>query len=105
MTVASYGPVTAVREDRGRFAALRERRVLVYWPHGFGDWVHLGVLAPLLEPSNRYAVTRFGDDCVSLMEGSPQMFALRSGVRANGDGAQLGIAHLGLRLKECNGSW
>ena len=32
----------AVREDRGRFAALRDARVLIYWPHGFGDWVHFG---------------------------------------------------------------
>ena len=33
------GPIPAMREDRTRFAALRDRRVLVYWPHGFGDWV------------------------------------------------------------------
>ena len=60
----------AVREDRGRFAALRGKRVLIYWPHGFGDWVTFGAIAPLLEPSNTYAITRFGDDYVSLMEGN-----------------------------------
>ena len=58
-----------LREDRGRFAALRDKRVLIYWPHGLGDWVHFGAVAPLLEPSNVYAITRFGDDYVALFEG------------------------------------
>ena len=41
--------VPAIREDRGRFAALRNARVLIYWPHGLGDWVHFGGVAPLLD--------------------------------------------------------
>jgi hypothetical protein len=92
-----------MREDRGRFAALRATRVLVYWPHGLGDWVHFGAIAPLLEPSNAYAITRFGDDYVSLMEGSALVVPLASGVRAPSDGAQLGAPHLGLELRRCNG--
>ena len=60
----------AMREDAGRFAGLSGARILIYWPHGFGDWVHLGAIVPLLEPSNTYAVTRFGDDYVSVMEGN-----------------------------------
>jgi hypothetical protein len=98
-----YGPLPALREDRGRFAALHERRVLIYWPHGFGDWVHLGYVLPLLEASNRYAVTRFGDDYVSLMEGNAVAAPLASGIRAPSDGAALGAAHLGLSLRRCNG--
>ncbi len=94
--------VTALREDRGRFARLSEARVLVYWPHGMGDWVHLGHVLPLLEPSNQYAVTRFGDDYVSMMEGSGAQ-ALYSGVRVPGDGAELGDRHFGVALRECNG--
>ncbi len=93
----------AVRDDRGRFAALRERRVLIYWPHGLGDWVHFGTLAPLLEPSNEYAITRFGDDYVALAEGCAGVKPLFSGVRAPSDGAPLGSPHFGLRLKQCNG--
>jgi hypothetical protein len=101
--VERYGPVTTIREDRGRFAALREKRILIYWPHGLGDWVHCGVLAPLLEPSNRYAVTRFGDDYVSVLEGSPRVEALFSGLRPAGDGAELGARHFGLTLRQCGG--
>ncbi len=94
--------VRAMREDRGRFAALHGERVLIYWPHGLGDWVHFGVVAPLLEPSNTYAITRFGDDYVSLIEGSPVQ-ALFSGTRAPNDGAERGARHLGMTLKECDG--
>jgi hypothetical protein len=92
-----------MREDRGRFAALRGERVLMYWPHGLGDWVHLGAVVSLLEPSNVYAVTRFGDDYVSVMEGNPRVQALFSGVRVPSDGGELGARHLGLTLKRCNG--
>jgi hypothetical protein len=103
VTISTYGPIRAMREDRGRFAALRERRVLIYWPHGLGDWVHFGYVAPLLEDSNAYAIARFGDDYASTFEESPLARALFSGVRAPGDGAELGAAHLGLTLRQCNG--
>jgi hypothetical protein len=93
----------AMREDRGRFAALRARRVLVYWPHGLGDWVTFGAIAPLLERSNAYAIVRFGDDYVSLMEGNELVEPLLSGVRAPGDGDAFGAPHLGLSLRQCDG--
>jgi hypothetical protein len=93
----------AVREDRGRFAALRDERVLIYWPHGFGDWVHFGGVLPLLEASNAYAITRIGDDYVSLMEGCSGVVPIFSGARAPSDGAALGASHFGLRLERCNG--
>lgn len=92
-----------MREDRGRFASLRDARVLIYWPHGLGDWVHFGAVAPLLEPSNAYAITRFGDDYVSLMEGNPIVQPLGSGDRELSDGSAFGKAHFGLRLRDCNG--
>jgi hypothetical protein len=96
-------PLPAVREDRGRFAALRCKRVLIYWPHGLGDWVTFGAVSPLLEPTNSYAITRFGDDYVSLMEGNATVQPLLSGVRAPDDGASRGVRHLGLNLKRCDG--
>ena len=102
MTISTYGPIRALREDRRRLAALRERRILIYWPHGLGDWVHFGYVAPLLDDSNSYAITRFGDDYVSVLEGSPLVRALFSGVRAPADGAGLGAAHLGLTLRQCS---
>lgn len=98
-----YGPIPTMREDRGRFAALRDRRALVYWPHGFGDWVHLGYVLPLLDPSNRYAVTRYGDDYVSVLDGNSIAAALHGGVRSPDDGSREGAAHLGLALRRCNG--
>jgi hypothetical protein len=93
----------AMREDRGRFAEVRGARVFVYWPHGLGDWTHLGAIAPLLEPDNAYAIARFGDDYSSLMEGHPTFVPLASGVRAPGDGGKLGARHLGLQLRRLNG--
>lgn len=93
----------AMREDRGRFAALRNERVFIYWPHGLGDWAHLAALLPLLEPSNTYAVARFGDDYSSLLEGDAYVRVLRSGVRALGDGSAVGAKHLGLELRRLNG--
>jgi hypothetical protein len=93
----------AVREDRGRFAALRGERVLIYWPHGLGDWVHAGYIVPLIEKSNAYAITRFGDDYVSMMEGASGVAPLFSGVRRPADGAEAGAPHLGLSLRRCDG--
>lgn len=95
--------VIAMREDRGRFARQTGRNVLVYWPHGFGDWVHFGGIAPLLEPSNRYAITRFGDDYVSVLDGCNVVTPLYSGQRSPGDGGAMGAPNFGLRLRDCNG--
>lgn len=92
-----------MREDRGRFASLRDTRVLVYWPHGLGDWVTFGAVAPLLEPSNAYAITRFGDDYVSVMEDNAIVQPVASGVRQIGDGAAFGKPHFGVRLRDCHG--
>ncbi len=103
MSAVARFEVRAMREDRGRFAALRDKRVLIYWPHGLGDWVTFGGVLPLLEPSNRYAITRFGDDYVSVMEGNAIVEPLAGGVRGLGDGTAFGTPHFGLRLRDCNG--
>ena len=36
-------------ERRHVFARVHGERVLIYWPHGFGDFVHFGYVLPLLE--------------------------------------------------------
>ncbi|MGH7737481.1 MAG: hypothetical protein ACREMP_06395 [Candidatus Tyrphobacter sp.] len=93
----------AMREDRGRFAALRDERVFVYWPHGLGDFAYLGVLLPLLEPSNRYALARFGDEYCALLDPNPHAEVLTSGTRAPSDGSEFGCAHFGLDLRRLDG--
>jgi hypothetical protein len=95
--------VRAMREDRGRFAAVRDSRVLVYWPHGLGDWATLSVIAPLFEPSNVYGIARFGDDYTSIMEGDRIFTPLRSGVLKPSDGSMAGTRNLGLDIRRCDG--
>lgn len=104
MTDATFALARAMREDRGRFAGVRDARVLIYWPHGLGDWVHLGAILPLLEPSNAYAVVRFGDDYGSLLENDPLVTLLPSGARAPGTGAEFGCAHLGVDRRRLRGA-
>jgi len=93
----------AMREDAQRFAGLTDARVLIYWPHGLGDWAQLGSIAGLLEPSNRYAITRFGDDYVSLMDNHPTLMPLYSGVRQPGDGERQGACNFGITIDQCDG--
>lgn len=92
-----------MREDRGRFATLRNERVFMYWPHGLGDWVHLAAILPLFDPSNAYAIARFGDDYSSVLEGNAHVRVLPSGARALGDGSAQGAKHLGLVLGRLDG--
>jgi hypothetical protein len=95
-----------MREDRGRFARVRDARVLLYWPHGLGDWVQLAYVLPLLEPSNRYYITRYGDDFVALMEGNAAITPLYSGVAQtrNAFGSAARDFHLGVSYAELDGS-
>ena len=86
-------------ERNGAFAKLRNERVLIYWPHGFGDFVHFGYVLPLLDTSNTYFITRFGDDFVHLYDGAQGVTPLYSGVRAIGDGSAQGARHLGVEWK------
>jgi len=89
-----------VYSDDGRaFGSVTNRRVLIYWPHGFGDFVHLSYVVPLLEPSNTYYLTRFGDDFVHLYDAGERVRPLFSGSRAPGNGSERGArAHFGLDL-------
>ncbi len=87
-------------ERGGYFARLRNRRVLIYWPHGLGDFVHLSYLVPLLEPSNAYYLTRFGDDFVHLYDEGEILQPMLSGVRAISDGSEFGARHLGIDFKK-----
>lgn len=81
----------------GAFAQLRNSRVLIYWPHGFGDFVHLSYIVPLLEPSNQYFLTRFGDDFVHLYDEGEIVTPIYAGTRTIGNGTNIGArAHLGL---------
>jgi|GEM_PF-1124120 len=90
-------------ERGGAFAHLRGERIAIYWPHGFGDWVHFGALAGLLSPENAYAIFRIGDDYSALFAGERPVVALPSGIREIGDGAREGARHLGLNWKRLRG--
>ncbi len=90
-------------EKRGEFARLRNTNVLIYWPHGLGDWVHLSVILPLLESSNRYYITRFGDDFVSVLDGNAYVRTIHTGGNQISDGTALGARHLGLDFKRIDG--
>ncbi len=86
-------------EKDGAFAAVRNSRVLIYWPHGFGDFVHLSYVIPLLEPSNEYFITRFGDDFVHLYDEGERVTPMYSGDRSIGNGSAFGVpAHFGLDM-------
>ncbi|HEX8807077.1 MAG TPA: hypothetical protein VF741_09005, partial [Candidatus Aquilonibacter sp.] len=86
-------------DDGRRFGWVTNRRVLIYWPHGLGDFVHLSFVVPLLEPSNTYYVTRFGDDFVHLYDVGERITPLFSGTKALGNGSAVGAKpHFGLDL-------
>jgi hypothetical protein len=92
--------IRVFRHNDEGFKALKNVNVLIYWPHGVGDFVFLGYILPLLEPTNRYWVTRFGDDMVSVMEGSELVTPIYTGqVKAN-DGRNWGNRHFGLKYEE-----
>jgi hypothetical protein len=100
MELAAKGAVTELPvydEHRGGFAALTGRRVLIYWPHGLGDFVHLAYVLPLLEPSNEYFLTRFGDDFVHLYDTAAIAHPIYSGERRIGAGSP---PHFGVNFKK-----
>lgn len=80
------------------FSDIRNSNVLFYWPHGFGDWVFLSYILPLLEPTNRYFITRFGDHNTAMMDGCAHVTPLYIGENQTDSGARAGCEHLGLRL-------
>jgi hypothetical protein len=93
-------------DDSGDFRKVSNANVLIYFPHGFGDWVQLSYVLPLLEPSNRYWITRFGDDNVALMENDAQVNPIYLGVNSAhcDDGKAFGCQHFGLDYERVNGS-
>ncbi len=91
--------------ERGGFSALRDANVLVYFPHGFGDWVQFSRVLPLLEPSNRYWMTRYGDDNVALIDRCRDAQPVYLGLNGtqNGDGAAFASRHFGLDYDTLDG--
>ena len=86
-------------ERHSAFSRLRDARVLVYWPHGLGDFVHLGTILPALEPSNTYTITRIGDDFVSIFDDAHGISTIQTGIRRIDDGSSYGSRHLGINFK------
>lgn len=88
-----------VHNNYPSFRRLSNTNILIYHPHGFGDWVFLSYILPLLEPSNRYFVARYGDHYASLFADSLSATSLYVGHNDTlcGDGGQFFNAHFGLR--------
>src|SRR5438093_6488526 len=97
-------PLRTFNPDRGGADEIRDSSVFLYFPHGFGDWVFLSFVLPLFHSSNRYFVNRFGDDNVSLFEGSAAATPLYTGYNRCGDGDLFGNQHFGLRHETLDGT-
>jgi ADP-heptose:LPS heptosyltransferase len=84
--------------ERGEVTRLRGENILLYWPHGFGDWVQLSYVLPLFERSNRYWITRFGDDNSTVMDGNRYVTPVLLGSNSAhcDDGGDFGNRHFGL---------
>ncbi len=91
--------------DRGSFKDLKNQNILIYWPHGFGDQIFLSYIIPLFEPSNRYFITRFGDDNVYIHDGNNYITPITTGFNSThcGDGKKYGCRHFGLTYEEVDG--
>lgn len=89
----------AVYDERGgAFARLRGKRVLIYWPHGFGDFVHFGYVAAHLSDENVYRIARFGDAFTHLYDGNLHVAPLYTGIVSPSAGPP-GFEHLGIAFK------
>lgn len=95
-----------VSHSYGHFKALSGANVLIYWPHGFGDFVFLSHLLPLLESSNRYWIVRFGDDQTSLFEDNAWVTPvyLGHGSPLCADGGAFHNKHFGIDYTSIDGS-
>lgn len=89
-----------------KFSVLKDSGILIYFPHGFGDWVHMSHILPLLEPSNRYFISGFGDDFVSVMDGCGAATPLYLGTASwqCSCGELFGNRHFGVDVGELHGT-
>jgi hypothetical protein len=91
-----------VTHDHGDFSSVTGSNVLIYLPHGFGDWVQFAAVLPFLDPSNRYYMTRFGDDTCAVMEGCDYALPLYGG--SSIQPSNLPRLHFGLDYAEVDGT-
>ncbi|MEX3815492.1 hypothetical protein AB3X96_35540 [Paraburkholderia sp. BR13439] len=91
--------------DGGNFRDVRNSNVLIYWPHGFGDWIHLAAVLPFLETSNRYWITRYGDDNVSIFDSHESVTPVYLGFNSTqcDDGGDFLNKHFGIQYEHVNG--
>jgi hypothetical protein len=104
MNLQSYSARVHTKE-KGDFRALRDSNVLIYFPHGFGDWVQFSYVTRFLNPTNKYWITRYGDDNTSLMEGHDSITPLYLGVNTVqcDCGGDFSNRHFGLVYEEMDG--
>jgi hypothetical protein len=104
MNTAPYC-VRAFQRLGRRLSRLSDTNVLIYFPHGFGDWIHFSHILSLLEQTNQYYITRFGDDTVSLMDGCIGVtpFYLGTASHQCAYGGLFSNRHFGMDLKQIHG--
>jgi hypothetical protein len=91
--------------DSGHFKNVRGENVLLYWPHGFGDWIQFSSVLRFLDPTNQYWMTRFGDDTVTVMNGHLIAKPIYLGVNSPhcDDGGLYGIKNFRLTYQQFDG--
>lgn len=92
--------------DRGDFKNLKNQNILIYWPHGFGDQIFVSYILPLLEKSNTYWITRFGDDNVYIHDGTDKVKTIKTGYNSThcSDGGKYGCKHFSLEYHTVDGT-
>jgi hypothetical protein len=82
---------------------LHDATIVIYFPHGLGDWVMFNNIARFFTcNNNKIYITRFGDDYVSLQDGSPYLHPVYTGinnVHCN-DGADYARHHFHFHLPD-----
>lgn len=88
------------------FRDVKDSNVLIYFPHGFGDFVQFSYILPLLESSNHYWMTRYGDDYTIVMDGNLHVTPLFLGIKSTLCDAEAlyGNHPLGIDIDKIDGS-
>lgn len=97
--------VRVYRQNLNEFRSVRNSHVLIYFPHGFGDYVQLSYVLSLLDRSNRYWIFQFGDDNSSLFSGHEIITPLFVGINSTrmDFGAPYGLKHFGINYDDADG--
>src|SRR5258708_6715071 len=106
MKTATYSARIVSPEICHTAHSIDRSNVLIYFPHGFGDFVQLSYVTSHLNRNNRYWITQFGDDNASVFEGHSFIAPIYSGVNSArlNFGDDFGIKHFLMNYDDANGN-